>query len=298
MSKRCSSSPDEFSIYLNEIGAIPLLTPEEEVALADRIREGDEEARNELVCRNLRLVVRIIRSYWGIALEDRVQEGNLGLMRAAEKFDPQLHGTKFDTYAAYWIRQSVGRGIKKQRRMVYIPPEAIARYRQWCKERRRLKEETGFSPTFEEVAAAMNVTQPHRLRELKEIVEGVSHMKTGVSLYRPFSKKDDRAFKDILPAADSRPDAPLLTEATSLHRAQLLMHVKHMINAIPHPDEREVLEHRYFSGSKEPISFTQLGEMHGGLRRQAMQQREGRALKTLRESIKNATEDALLAEIT
>lgn len=302
MPKKRSEEADPLRIYMDEIGAIPLLTPREEIDLADRIASGEKEeslkARNELVRRNLRLVVTIARSkFWGISLQDRIQEGNKGLMRAADKFDPRTFGTKFDTYAKYWIERGIRRGIAKQRRTVYIPPIAAARYREWLAVRKRLKAETGFTPTFLETAAAMNITHPNGLSELREIVEGVKHVRRGHSFHRSVSGTDDRTLGEVLPAADSRPDAPSLARATAFHRSQVLKHVKHLISALPKPDEREVLEHRYFAGTDEPVSFTQLAKENGNVTRQAMQQREGRALKVLREGAKTAVQDALLAGI-
>lgn len=285
-------------IYLDEIGTIPLLTPDEEIALADRIAKGDITARNELVRRNLRLVVTIAKSYWGIPLQDLVQEGNIGLMRAAEKFDPRTHGTKFDTYAQYHVRRELRRALLKQKRTVYLPSSAQERYRQWCTVRKRLKQETGFTPTFEETAAAMEITHPNGLSELREIVDAMRQVGKKKSTDHPVSSRGEMTLGECLSAVDSRPDAPSLSKATAYHREHLLLHVKHLIDAHPVPDEREVIQQRYFAGTDEPVSFIDLGKMHGSLTRQAMQQREKRIMKSLREHAKKAVEDAILADIT
>ena len=296
MPKKRSEEADPLRIYLDEIGAIPLLTPEEEIDLADRIIAGEIEARNELVRRNLRLVVTIAKSYWGIPLQDLVQEGNIGLMHAAEKFDPRTHGTKFDTYAQYHVRRELRRALLKQKRTVYLPATAQKRYRRWCEVRKHLKDQTGFTPTFREIAAEMGITHPNGLSELREIVDAMQQTRRKKSTDHPLSSKGETTLGECLPAVDSRPDAPLLAQATAHHRKQLLIHAQHMIDAHPQSDERSVIQQRYFSGTDEPVSFTVLGKLNG-FRRQTMQQREGRIMKSLRERAKKAVEDAILADI-
>ena len=156
-------------LYLDEISRIPLLTREEEVALAGRVRAGDEEAKARLVEANLRLVVQVARRYLhrGLPLLDLIEEGNLGLIRAAEKFEPD-RGTRFSTYATWWIRHGVVRALANQARLIRLPVHVEALLGRYAAEHTRLTQELGRPPTTEEIARAIHTTAEQVL-QLEEI---------------------------------------------------------------------------------------------------------------------------------
>jgi len=157
------------SAYFGEIARIPLLNREEEVALARRVRAGDEAAKTKLTESNLRLVVQVARRYLnrGLPLPDLIEEGNLGLLRAVEKFDPE-RGTRFSTYATWWIRHFVVRALANQARMIRLPVHVELLLGRYAKEQQRLSQELGRTPTTEEIAQAMGTTV-EQVDELEEI---------------------------------------------------------------------------------------------------------------------------------
>src|SRR5262245_51787684 len=155
--------------YLSEIGGVPLLTREEEADLARRIRAGDEGAKARLTEANLRLVVQVARRYLnrGLPLPDLIEEGNLGLLRAVEKFEPE-RGTRFSTYAVWWIRHAIVRALANQARMIRLPVHVEALLGRYAKEQARLSQVLGRPPTLEEIAAALR-TSVEQVRGLEEI---------------------------------------------------------------------------------------------------------------------------------
>ena len=163
------TSRGNLAVYLDEIKRIPLLSREEEVALARRARAGDEVAKQRLVESNLRLVVQIARRYpsRGLPLPDLIEEGNLGLLRAVEKFDPE-RGTRFSTYATWWIRQAVVRALANQARIIRLPVHVELLLGRYVKEQKRLTQSLGRVPTVEEMAAALGTTA-EEVEELEEI---------------------------------------------------------------------------------------------------------------------------------
>src|ERR1044071_1291259 len=165
------TSRANLAAYFGEIGRIPLLSREEEVALARRARAGDEAARTRLTESNLRLVVRVPRRYLnrGLPLPDLIEEGNLGLLRAVEKFDPD-RGTRFSTYAVWWIRHAVARALANQARMIRLPVHVELLLGRYANEQERLTQALGRAPTADELAAALNtsVEQVHELEELRQ----------------------------------------------------------------------------------------------------------------------------------
>jgi RNA polymerase sigma factor (sigma-70 family) len=163
------TSRANLSAYFGEIGRIPLLGREQEVALARRVRAGDEVARTKLTEANLRLVVQVARRYLnrGLPLPDLIEEGNLGLIRAVEKFDPE-RGTRFSTYATWWIRHFVVRALANQARMIRLPVHVEMLLGRYAKEQQRLSQQLGRAPTAEELAQALGTTT-EQIDELEEI---------------------------------------------------------------------------------------------------------------------------------
>jgi RNA polymerase primary sigma factor len=188
--------------YLSEISRIALLSRAEEVALAHRIQAGDQEAKARLIEANLRLVVQIARRYLnrGLPLPDLIEEGNLGLMRAAEKFEPE-RGTRFSTYATWWIRHAVVRALANQARMIRLPVHVEALLGRYAKEQARMTQELNRPPTPEEMAAALH-TSVEQVRELEEIRQ------PPVSLDAP-AGAEDTPLHDVVADASADPSAAL-----------------------------------------------------------------------------------------
>ncbi len=162
---------DSVKMYLKDIGRVPLLTPEEELEIAQKMVEGDVDAKNKLINANLRLVVSIAKRYVGRGMQflDLIQEGNLGLMKAVDKFD-YTKGFKFSTYATWWIRQAITRAIADQARTIRIPVHMVETINKLTKVSRLLLQQLGREPTTAEIAEAMNITE-ERVIEIQKIAQ-------------------------------------------------------------------------------------------------------------------------------
>ena len=185
-------SDDSVRLYLREIGKIPLLSNEEEVDLAYRIVKGEKKAKDKMVEANMRLVVSIAKRYSGRGLDflDLIQEGNTGLLRAVEKFDPDK-GFKFSTYATWWIRQAITRAIADQARTIRIPVHMVETINKLVREKRNLLQELGQDPTPEQIAERMDMT-PDKVREILKIAQ------EPVSLETPIGEEDDSHLGDFI----------------------------------------------------------------------------------------------------
>jgi RNA polymerase primary sigma factor len=264
------ATTDALGFFLREIRRFDLLTAAEEVELAKRIEHGDRAARDRMVTANLRLVVSIARKYRSeeLALLDRIQEGVLGLMRAAEKYDWR-RGFKFSTYATWWIREAIERGIQNKARTIRVPVHVIERERKIAKTQRRLADELGRDPTDEEIAAATKLS-------VGMIADVRSAARTVTSLDKPVGDQDGASLGDILPGEDRD---PLDSLALSLRRDALQRAVAGL------PDrERELITMRYGVGSEdeEPQPMTEVARRMG-LSRNSARAVEGRALARLAE---------------
>ena len=204
---------DPVRMYLKEIGRVPLLTSEEEVELAKRMEAGDEEAKKHLVEANLRLVVAIAKRYVGRGMQflDLIQEGNLGLIKAVEKFD-YTKGFKFSTYATWWIRQAITRAIADQARTIRIPVHMVETINKLIRISRQLMAELGREPTPEEIAQRMEITVD-RVHEIMKIAQ------EPVSLETPIGEEEDSHLGDFIP--DDEATAPVDAAAFVLLREQL-----------------------------------------------------------------------------
>ena len=189
---------DPVKMYLKEIGRVPLLNPDEEPAIAKRIQEGDEEARQILVSANLRLVVSIAKKYVGrgMLFLDLIQEGNMGLVKAVEKFD-YTKGFKFSTYATWWIRQAITRAIADQARTIRIPVHMVETINKLTRIQRQLVQDLGRDPTAEEIAAKMENITPEKVREIQKIAL------EPVSLETPIGEEDDSHLGDFIEDKDA-----------------------------------------------------------------------------------------------
>ena len=189
---------DPVKMYLKEIGRVPLLRPEDEPEIAKRIEEGDEEARNILITSNLRLVVSIAKKYVGrgMLFLDLIQEGNMGLVKAVEKFD-YTKGFKFSTYATWWIRQAITRAIADQARTIRIPVHMVETINKLTRIQRQLVQELGRDPTAEEISAKMEGISPEKVREIQKIAL------EPVSLETPIGEEDDSHLGDFIEDKDA-----------------------------------------------------------------------------------------------
>jgi RNA polymerase primary sigma factor len=262
-----TNTTDAMQLFLNEVRRHPLLTAEEEVELAKRIEEGDAAAKERMINSNLRLVVSLAKRYQGqdLPLLDLIQEGILGLIRAAEKFDWR-RGYKFSTYATFWIRQAIQRGIANKARTIRIPVHIGQRERKIARVSRELQAELGRPPTDEEVAAAAEI-KVQDIEELRDAARAVT------SLDRPIGEEGETAFGDLLPS-----DAPEPEEEVEVSlRSDALMRA---LDQLPER-EREVVKMRFgMNGTGEPTPLRETGRRMG-LSPERVRQLEGKALKRL-----------------
>ncbi len=259
---------DPVRMYLKEIGRVPLLTAEDEVDLARRIEEGDEDAKRRLAEANLRLVVSIAKRYVGrgMLFLDLIQEGNLGLIKAVEKFDYRK-GYKFSTYATWWIRQAITRAIADQARTIRIPVHMVETINKLIRVQRHLLQELGREPTAEEIAEEMDVSV-ERVREILKVAQ------EPVSLETPIGEEEDSHLGDFI----EDEDAPAPAEAASylLLREQ----ISEVLSSLT-PREQRVLELRFGLDDGRARTLEEVGQVFG-VTRERIRQIEAKALRKLR----------------
>jgi len=262
-----SSTTDALQLFLNEIGRYPLLTKTQEQALAKRVEEGDEAAKEQMINANLRLVVSLARRYQGhdLALLDLIQEGIFGLIRAVEKFDWRK-GFKFSTYATFWIRQAIQRGIENKARTIRIPVNVAQRERRVGGAERELSVKLGRPPTDPELAAATELTVD-QLVDLRDLARTVT------SLDKPVGESDDSALGELLPARGASTEEEVIVGL----REEA---VKRAIDGLPDV-ERDVLQMRYgIAGGDGPHPLTETGRRLG-ISADRVREVERRALERL-----------------
>jgi RNA polymerase primary sigma factor len=258
---------DPVRMYLKEIGRIPLLKSEEEVALAKRAEKGDLEAVEKLVQANLRLVVSIAKKYVGrgLSLLDLIQEGNIGLIRAVEKFDWQK-GFKFSTYATWWIRQAITRAIADQARTIRIPVHMVETINRYVRTHRKLMQELGRDPSPEEIAREMGI----EVDKVREIVK-VSQEPT--SLEAPVGEEKDSTLGDFIPDEEVRPEDAASHELLKAHVGEVLDTLNDR--------ERKVLRLRFGLEDGRQRTLEEVGKEFG-VTRERIRQIEAKALRKLR----------------
>ena len=259
---------DPVRMYLKEIGRIPLLNFEQEIALAKRVEKGDKEAKQILVNSNLRLVVSIAKKYVGrgLTLLDLIQEGNQGLIRAVEKYDWR-RGFKFSTYATWWIRQSITRAIADQARTIRIPVHMVENINRFLRASRKLMQELGREPTPEEVAKVLGI-EPEKALEIIKISQEPA------SLESPVSDEEDSRLGDFI--HDSA--APTLFDSAS--RELLKEQVDDVLSTLS-DRERRVLEERFGLKDGRPKTLEEVGKMFA-VTRERIRQIEAKSLRKLR----------------
>jgi len=260
-------SLDSLRLYLHAIGRVPLLSAEEEVALAKRIERGDMAAKQHMVEANLRLVVSIAKGYVGRGLTflDLIQEGSLGLIRAVEKFDYR-RGYKFSTYATWWIRQAVTRSLADKARTIRIPVHMVERLNKLIQAERRLIQRLGREPAPSELAEELECT----VREVREIIR-ISQQP--VSLEKPVGEEDDSALADFI--EDGSAPSPFEIAAESLRREK----IRRVLASLPER-EREVIEMRYGIVGGRSRTLEEVGRAFN-ITRERVRQIESRTLKKL-----------------
>lgn len=259
---------DPIKMYLREIGQTKLLTADKEVELAKRIENGDEEAKRILIQSNLRLVVSIAKRYVGkgMLFLDLIQEGNIGLMHAVEKFDYQL-GNRFSTYATWWIRQAMTRSIADQGRTIRVPVHMVDTINRLKRSSRNLLQELGREPTIEEIAEKMELP----LDKIKEILKKAQQP---ISLETPIGKEDDRLLGDFIEDEDS-PAPPKLASNTLLKEQ-----MNSALNTLTQR-EKDILELRFGIAGGYPHTLEEVGRRFG-VTRERIRQIQEKAIRRLR----------------
>ena len=256
--------------YLQEIGNVPLLSPEEEVKLARRIREGEAESLEKLTKANLRFVVSVAKQYQnqGLSLGDLINEGNLGLIKAAKRFD-ETRGFKFISYAVWWIRQSILQGLAEQSRIVRLPLNRVGALNRIGKTLNNLEQEFEREPSVEEIAAELDMT-------LAEVDEALRVAGKHLSLDAPINARDqsENSLLDLIEdRQEPSPDEPLLTES-------LKVELESVLNTLSRR-EAEVIRLYFGLGRERPLTLEEIGE-HFRLTRERVRQIKEKAIHRLR----------------
>ena len=275
---------DPVRMYLKDIGKIPLLDPDREAYLAEKIAEGDEAAKNELVEANLRLVVSIAKKYVGKGMYflDLIQEGNLGLIKAVEKFD-HTKGYKFSTYATWWIRQAITRAIADQARTIRIPVHMVETIHRVSRTSRQLLQEYGREPTIDEIAEKLGMSAD-KVREIMKAAQDP------VSLETPIGEEDDSHLGDFIPDDSS----PTPAEAVSY---QLL---REQLNKVLHtltPREEMVIKLRFGLEDGRTRTLEEVGREFN-ITRERIRQIEAKALRKLRHQSRSKILKGFLNDMT
>jgi RNA polymerase primary sigma factor len=261
------ATTDALQLFMQEIGRYPLLTKEEEIELAQRIERGDHEAKDQMINSNLRLVVSIAKRYQGhgLSLLDLIQEGIIGLIRAVEKFDWRK-GFKFSTYATWWIRQAVQRGVANKSREIRVPVHIVEREQRISRAERDLAPRLGRMPTDEEIAEAARITVA-QVGEVRAAARAVT------SLDKPISEASGTTFQELLAG-----DEEDVEQEVTVNLAQAAL--RDALDDLP-DREREVLKRRYgLNGERDPESLEEIGRGLG-LTRERVRQIEADALERL-----------------
>lgn len=268
VSESAQAQADATQIYLREIGFSPLLTAGEEVALGRRVQRGDEDARRRMIESNLRLVVKIARRYInrGLAFLDVIEEGNLGLIRAVEKFDPE-RGFRFSTYATWWIRQTIERAIMNQTRTIRLPVHILKEINVYHRAARVLAQQLDHEPSAEEIAARLDVP----IQDVKRML-GLDERIASVDA--PFEADHERTLLDAIPD-DKAADPADLLQGEEVHG-----HISEWLRSLPEK-QREVVERRFGLSGRDASTLEQVG-LDVGVTRERVRQIQVEALTKLR----------------
>ncbi|MCH8121958.1 MAG: RNA polymerase sigma factor RpoD/SigA [Bacteroidetes bacterium] len=255
--------------YLQEIGQIALLTPQEEVDLARQIKKGEQEALHRLTRANLRFVVSVAKKYQGqgLTLADLINEGNYGLIKAAQRFD-ETRGFKFISYAVWWIRQAILQALAEQSRVVRLPLNRIGTISKIRKTSARLAQTHERQPNIEELAKELEV-------DVEKVREALQHTGRHLSMDAPFNEDDDNSLLDVLPDdEDTAPDDTLMDESLKIDIERAL--------SLLHPREAEITRLYFGIGREHPLTLEEIGQRFG-LTRERVRQIKEKALRKLRQ---------------
>jgi RNA polymerase primary sigma factor len=261
-----------YSLYLREIGKFDLISPEEEVVLADRIRQGDDEAREIMIKANLRLVVKIARDYegYGLPLLDLINEGNMGLMKAVERFDPNKGG-KLSTYGAWWIKQSIKRALANQSKTIRLPVHLVDKISRMRRASIALQDALGYEPSDEELAEELRISV-FKVQEMKRAAVRPA------SLDAPLADDSESAnFSDIV--MDEHASDPY----SDLEKRTVQSMLDNLLNSLPER-EAKILEYRFGLSGGEERTLEEVGA-HFGVTRERVRQIQNNALGKLRKMI-------------
>ena len=255
--------------YLQEIGTIPLLVPEQEVDLARRIKQGDQTALHHLVRANLRFVVSVAKKYQGqgLSLADLINEGNYGLIKAAQRFD-ETRGFKFISYAVWWIRQAILQALAEQSRVVRLPLNRIGTLSKIRRVSAELAQSLERPPTPDEIAEQLGMTAD-------KVRESLQHTGRALSVDAPFNEDDDNSLLDVLPSDEEQsPDEGLLGES-------LKIDIERALSTL-HPREAEITRLYFGIGREHPLTLEEIGQRFN-LTRERVRQIKEKALRKLRQ---------------
>lgn len=259
--------------YLHEIGKVRLLTADEEVKLAKRIRQGDEKSLTELINANLRFVVSVAKQYQnqGLSLPDLINEGNIGLIKAAQRFD-ETRGFKFISYAVWWIRQSILQALAEQARIVRLPLNKIGSINKVNNTFARLEQDFQREPTSDEIAQALEMAP-------KDVKEALSVSPRHISMDAPLRKDEDNTFYDIFLSADSlSPDSELLNDS-------LRKEIDRSLSTLT-PREADIIKLYYGLNKEPPYSLEEIGKLFN-LTRERVRQIKEKAIKRLKHTYRS-----------
>ena len=264
---------DSVRLYLREIGKIPLLTPEEEAELADRIVKGDKKAKDKMVESNMRLVVSIAKRYGGRGLDflDLIQEGNTGLLRAVEKFDPEK-GFKFSTYATWWVRQAITRAIADQARTIRIPVHMVETINKVLRTTRKLTAELNREPTNEEIAKELGL-EPEKVDYVMRIKQDIASLDASVGRE---GDDEDSVLGDFV--EDEERDSPEDSAANQILKEQLSEIIATLTDR-----EQKIIRLRFGIGGGRPHTLEEVGNEFD-VTRERIRQIEAKALSKLRKN--------------
>ena len=268
-----SFADDSVRLYLREIGKIPLLTPEEEADLAQRIVKGDKKAKDKMVESNMRLVVSIAKRYGGRGLDflDLIQEGNTGLLRAVEKFDPDT-GFKFSTYATWWVRQAITRAIADQARTIRIPVHMVETINKVLRTTRKLTSELNREPTNEEIAKALDM-EPEKVDYVMRIKQDIASLDASVGRE---GDDEDSVLGDFV--EDEERDSPEDSAANQILKEQLSEIIATLTDR-----EQKIIRLRFGIGGGRPHTLEEVGNEFD-VTRERIRQIEAKALAKLRKN--------------
>lgn len=270
ISKSITTRNETLDKYLQEISREPMITVNEEVELAQRIRQGDRVALEKLTCANLRFVVSVAKQYQnqGMSLSDLINEGNIGLLKAAEKFD-ETRGFKFISYAVWWIRQSILQALAEQSRNIRLPLNQVGLLNKISKESAQFEQRYERRPTSEELSDILDIPA-------EKIDEALNHSGSSLSIDAPFEEGESNSLLDVLPSGDTpTTDKSLMNEslATEIDRALSTLSDR----------EKEILQMLFGIGCQE-MTLEEIGD-HFGLTRERVRQVKEKALRRLRSTL-------------